>query len=92
MKVELGDPPQTVTLTPDTGSFETWVNPNCQYSTSPLLCQVNGAYSPDISSDAEPLDETFQFEYGSGWAVGQYYADLMYFQSEPLSLYLSPPT
>lgn len=69
-------------LTPDTGSFETWVSPNCASSASPLLCMYNGGYLPQDSALAVARGETFVFEYGSGWAFGEYYEDRMYFRSE----------
>lgn len=69
-------------LTPDTGSFETWVSPNCESSASPLLCMVNGGYWPPDSAQATALEETFVFDYGSGWAAGEYYEDRMYLGGE----------
>lgn len=39
---------------------------------------VNGGYWPPDSVLATALGETFVFEYGSGWAAGEYYEDRMY--------------
>lgn len=43
---------------------------------------VNGGYRPEDSALARAQGETFVFEYGSGWASGEYYEDIVYFRSE----------
>ena len=80
--VEVGDPPQLVKLSPDTGSFETWMNPNCENSASPYLCVVNGMYHPENSELAVTQNELFDFSYGNGWVNGKYYEDRIYFRSK----------
>src|SRR5690348_11153088 len=49
--VQLGNPPQKVTLLVDTGSSELWVNPNCRTapSSSQKQCNSFGRYNPKDS-------------------------------------------
>ncbi|CAI4220119.1 unnamed protein product [Parascedosporium putredinis] len=86
MEVEVGDPPQLVKLSPDTGSFETWMNPNCENSASPYLCVVNGMYHPENSELAVTQNEPFDFSYGNGWVNGKYYEDRIYFRNEDVGI------
>ncbi|PKS05589.1 hypothetical protein jhhlp_008107 [Lomentospora prolificans] len=86
MEVEVGDPPQAVKLMPDSGSFETWVNPNCEKAASPYLCAVNGVYRPENSELAVTRNEPFDFTYGTGRVNGMYYEDRIYFRNEDVGI------
>ncbi|SPO03615.1 uncharacterized protein DNG_06298 [Cephalotrichum gorgonifer] len=86
MEVEVGDPPQAVRLTPDTGSWETWVNPKCESAASVPLCEMNGFYQPANSKLATTNNEPFAFGYGSGFATGMYYVDRIYFRDEDVGI------
>ncbi|KAK3906050.1 aspartic peptidase domain-containing protein [Staphylotrichum tortipilum] len=79
MQLEIGTPPQKVKVLLDTGSYELWVNPNCQASNSELLCQSHGFYYPNKSSTATALSRDFQLTYGTGGVRGSYWTDTMNF-------------
>jgi hypothetical protein len=70
---------QVVDVLIDTGSFELWVNPDCDASNVPSFCEAFGHYDPSHSSTAhEILDSGFDITYGSGRASGVYYKDDVY--------------
>jgi len=61
----------------DTGSYELWVNPKCTTSPDPRLCGQFGRYNPQLSSTVHNMTGNFRALYGSGAAVGVYYADFV---------------
>ncbi|KAI3317273.1 acid protease [Xylariaceae sp. AK1471] len=70
---------QTVDVLIDTGSFELWVNPDCDASNVPQFCEAFGHYDPSQSTTAyKILDDGFDITYGSGEAQGAYYKDDVY--------------
>ncbi|KAI1259668.1 acid protease [Xylariaceae sp. FL1019] len=71
--------PQTVDVLIDTGSFELWVDPDCEASNVPEFCTAFGYYDPDLSSSSKKLPGAgFDIRYGSGDATGPYYTDDIY--------------
>jgi hypothetical protein len=78
MIVDIGGPPVIVKLILDTGSSEMWINPNCSASASPAACELSGKYKPELSGWAVPINRYFDFRYGTGFAKGQYYGDIVY--------------
>jgi hypothetical protein len=77
-------------LMPDTGSYETWVNPNCSYgaATDPNMCVRNLHYDLKKSQLGRYLNGTWHMVYGTGEAIGRYVEDRFYYRREnfpPLS-------
>ncbi|KAK8035423.1 Bcap12, partial [Apiospora rasikravindrae] len=68
-------PPQKVDVLLDTGSFELWVNPDCDKSNVLVFCNEFGKYDPIKSSTSKDLAQGFSIQYGSGSSSGIYYAD-----------------
>lgn len=95
--IEIGTPPQKVTVLLDTGSNELWVNPDCQEAQSSLQyrqCLAFGQYDPD-KSDTPPIGpfggETLNYGDASDETTQTsvsvtYYSDLIRF-SEGVDLY-----
>ncbi len=73
--VDIGTPPQKVTVLIDTGSYELWVNPQCVASPDPRLCGTLGHYYPQLSNTSLAVTGKFEASYGTGQAQGQYYLD-----------------
>ena len=73
---------QTVSVLLDTGSFELWVNPDCDKSSVPKLCRDFGHYDPARSSTSRNLRQDFAIRYGSGTTYGTYYRDDIYINGE----------
>ncbi|KAI0160171.1 acid protease [Xylariaceae sp. FL1272] len=70
---------QTVDVLIDTGSFELWVDPDCEASNVPEYCRAFGYYDPALSSSSKKLPGAgFDIHYGSGEATGPYYTDDIY--------------
>ncbi|KAI0836914.1 acid protease [Hypoxylon sp. FL0890] len=70
--------PQTVSVLLDTGSFELWVNPNCNSSNVRDYCEAFGHYDPTLSPTAKNLNTNFRIQYGQGSASGTYFMDDVY--------------
>ncbi|RYP42705.1 hypothetical protein DL767_000074 [Monosporascus sp. MG133] len=72
------NPPQAVNVLLDTGSFELWVNPDCDRAAEPGFCEEFGRYDPALSTTHEDLGQPFEIQYGSGATSGTYYRDDIY--------------
>ncbi|KAI6714856.1 hypothetical protein PZA11_007746 [Diplocarpon coronariae] len=74
----IGTPPQLISLTLDTGSSETWVNPTCSSARGDLdinLCNRLPRYAANASSTAVDLGATNDLIYGKGTCRLRYYSD-----------------
>jgi len=74
----IGTPPQPVSIQLDTGSSETWVNPNCSTSGSHSsidLCNSYPKYNPLRSTTSEDTGKEGFIPYGIGSVRFQYYKD-----------------
>ncbi|KAI0148366.1 aspartic peptidase domain-containing protein [Xylariaceae sp. FL1272] len=77
-KLNIGTPAQEIFVQLDTGSFELWVNPDCntlESSTDVRFCQAVGRYDPSASSTAVELPGTKLLEYAIGNASVEYVTD-----------------
>jgi hypothetical protein len=76
-QVNIGNPPQRVYAQLDTGSFELWVNPNCQNvdAVDEEFCRGVGRYEPSISSSAKVSTLEAELTYGIGSANITYVLD-----------------
>lgn len=65
-------------LSLDTGSSETWVNPDCSTANTAgqtAECNANPIYNPTKSSTAEDAGVQFSLSYGKGSSSGEYFID-----------------
>ncbi|KAK0637437.1 aspartic peptidase domain-containing protein [Bombardia bombarda] len=76
-QLSIGTPPQPVFVQLDTGSFELWVNPDCNTVSGPdaVFCQRIGQYDMSKSSTGNSLGTTKQLRYGIGSANITYVTD-----------------
>ncbi|KAH9213840.1 aspartic peptidase domain-containing protein [Leptodontidium sp. 2 PMI_412] len=75
---EIGNPPQNVTAALDTGSSDTWVNPQCGTGNtldSNAICQRYGRYKPEKSPTSKGTKQEMYLRYGSGAVLGEYWVD-----------------
>lgn len=74
--VSIGTPPQNVSLHLDTGSSETWVDPNCSTAGGFRdLCDSLPVYDPTTSSTSQNLKASSNISYGRGEVDIKYFSD-----------------
>lgn len=72
VEIEVGTPPQKLTLILDTGSPNTWINPVCETSNLPSDCEKFPQFDYDQSSSLNVTDYVDTLRYGIGNATVQY--------------------
>ncbi|ROW02148.1 hypothetical protein VSDG_02362 [Cytospora chrysosperma] len=75
--IELGTPPQTVTVVLDTGSTELWVNPNCETSGQPEYCASFSQFDYTESSTIQDMGAANMISYGKGNVTFEYVSDML---------------
>lgn len=73
--VDVGTPPQTVTIHLDTGSYEMWINPTCETSGNLALCEELPWFNETESSTFKSLGTNETIRYGKGNVTFDYAAD-----------------
>ncbi|KAK3381050.1 aspartic peptidase domain-containing protein [Podospora didyma] len=64
--IQIGTPPQTVSVIVDTGSSDLWVNPNCANTFDPAECNAEPYYDYTRSSTFNDTGYSDFLAYGSG--------------------------
>ncbi|KAK3291266.1 aspartic peptidase domain-containing protein [Chaetomium fimeti] len=72
VEIEIGTPPQTLTLILDTGSPNTWINPVCETANLPADCREFAQFDYEKSSSLNVTDNVDVLRYGIGNATIQY--------------------
>ena len=73
--VGIGDPPQYVELSLDTGSSDIWVNPLCAGSRDAETCESYSRFNCTRSPTCTETEQAMGLRYGTGFALGRYYTD-----------------
>ncbi|TGO68733.1 hypothetical protein BOTNAR_0020g00030 [Botryotinia narcissicola] len=81
--VQIGYPPQSITLSIDTGSSDVWVNPQCATSGWASFCSSYPQYDPTKSTSFVPLSQALNIAYGIGAVTGAYATDNFMMGSGP---------
>ncbi|KAG5947091.1 hypothetical protein E4U59_002071 [Claviceps monticola] len=83
IELQVGTPPQPVSVNFDTGSAELWINPVCSKSTDPASCRSYGRFNG--SQTYVDTNITNRINYGTGFAQLEYGYDYVQIGSARLS-------
>lgn len=86
--IEIGTPPQSITVIVDTGSANLWVNPECDTSGQESYCNGFPQFDYTQSSTIEDTGVQDDLTYGKGEVVIEYVTDVV---SIGCTLCLKPP-
>ncbi|KAI1349366.1 aspartic peptidase domain-containing protein [Xylaria sp. FL0043] len=86
LDLEIGTPKQRISLILDTGSFTTFVDPDCVRAADSEACQKYGYYDTTVSSTSEALHVYFAAQFGTGYMEGSWYDDTVYVGQDKLPL------
>jgi len=73
--IDIGTPPQTLTVILDTGSHDLWVNPSCATANLPDYCAGFGQFDWTESKTFEDLEQGNIIRYGKGNVTYQWVRD-----------------
>ena len=75
--LELGTPPQPVTVIIDTGSSDLWVNPTCETSGQPDFCTSFTQFDYTLSTTIQDTGYADILSYGKGNVTIEYVSDVV---------------
>jgi len=75
--LELGTPPQPVTVIIDTGSSDLWVNPTCETSGQPDFCTSFPQFDYTLSTTIQDTGYADILSYGKGNVTIEYVTDVV---------------
>lgn len=75
--IEIGTPPQNITVLVDTGSVNLWVNPDCANSGQESYCDEFAQFDYTKSSTIEDTGYQDDLSYGKGEVIVEYVTDVV---------------